>query len=144
MEYRELVMDLFSLPEEYYLAHCISADAHMSAGIAVEFHKRFHLRNKLQEMNLRHPDCVLVGQAFNLITKKKYFHKPTPETFATAVGKMKTLAVAKGVRKIAMPMIGAGLDRLSWGQNRQVIQSAFQDTTIEILVCKLDKKNSRR
>lgn len=27
--------DLFTMPEEYFLAHCISSDAKMGAGIAV-------------------------------------------------------------------------------------------------------------
>ena len=35
MRYREEVRDLFSVPEEYGLVHCISADFAMGKGIVV-------------------------------------------------------------------------------------------------------------
>ena len=41
MEFREEKRDLFSVPDDYYLAHCISADFAMGKGIAVEFNRRF-------------------------------------------------------------------------------------------------------
>ena len=37
---------------------------------------------------------------------------------------------------IAMPQVGAGLDRLSWAKNREIIKDVFMDTDIEILVCR--------
>ena len=43
----EEIRDLFTVPEDYYLAHCISADFGMGKGIVVEFNKRFNLKNKL-------------------------------------------------------------------------------------------------
>ena len=134
MIYKEEKRDLFKVPEDYFLAHCISADAHMSAGIAVEFKRRFQLSG-LQKAGLGFPDCVQRGKVFNLITKQRFFHKPTPAALAIAIGKMKEQAEKQGVKKIAMPMIGAGLDRLPWGQNRETIKRIFQDTEIEILVC---------
>ena len=48
MIYKEEVRDLFSVPEDYYLAHCISADFGMGKGIVVEFNKRFDMKHKLQ------------------------------------------------------------------------------------------------
>jgi hypothetical protein len=48
MIYKEEIRDLFSVSEDYYLAHCISADFALGAGIAVEFVKRFNMRKKLQ------------------------------------------------------------------------------------------------
>lgn len=47
MTYREEIRDLFTDSDEYYLAHCISADFALGAGIAVEFDKRFDMRRKL-------------------------------------------------------------------------------------------------
>lgn len=35
--YREVESDLFKVNKTYYLAHCISADFAMAAGIVVEF-----------------------------------------------------------------------------------------------------------
>ncbi len=48
MEFREEKRDLFSVPEDYYLAHCISADFAMGKGIVVEFNRRFDMKNKLK------------------------------------------------------------------------------------------------
>ena len=47
MNYEEKRKDLFSVSNEYYLAHCISADFALGKGIAVEFNKRFDMRNRL-------------------------------------------------------------------------------------------------
>ena len=41
-----------------------------------------------------------------------------------------------GINKIAMPMIGCGLDKLNWDKVSQIIKETFKDTDIEILVCK--------
>ena len=53
MIYAEEVRDLFSVPEDYYLAHCISADFGMGKGIVVEFNKKFNMKYKLQN---KHPN----------------------------------------------------------------------------------------
>lgn len=83
MIYKEEIRDLFSVPEDYYLAHCISADFGMGKGIVVEFNKRFDMKNKLQSkygsylQKYTNGDCILEGRVFNLITKPQYWSKPT-------------------------------------------------------------------
>ena len=145
MEFREEKRDLFSVPEDYYLAHCISADFAMGKGIVVEFNRRFDMKNKLRahypdyldqwQREKKRSGCILAGRVFNLITKERYFQKPTYETLRGALECMKALCVQKGVRRAAMPVIGCGLDRLAWEQVSAVIQDVFSDTGIEILVC---------
>lgn len=146
MIYNEEVKDLFSVPEDYYLAHCISADFCMGKGIVVEFNKRFNMRTILQS---KYPDfinqwiyngwtyhCILEGRVFNLITKERYFHKPTYETLYGALLTMKQLIGQNNITKIAMPVIGCGLDRLNWDVVKYYIRQVFDDTDVEILVCK--------
>lgn len=41
--------NLFDCPKDYYLAHCISGDYALGAGIAKEFVHRYNMRTKLQE-----------------------------------------------------------------------------------------------
>lgn len=147
MIYREEEKDLFSVSDDYYLAHCISADFGMGKGIVVEFNKRYDMKHLLQK---KYPgyaaqyinynsggDCILEGRVLNLITKEKYFHKPTLATMTTALQKMKEICEQEGIRKIAMPTIGAGLDRLKWADVSARIKNVFEDTNIEILVCRL-------
>lgn len=146
MLYKEEVRDLFSVPEDYYLAHCISADFGMGKGIVIEFNKRFNMKQELQtcfngyleefiENNYK-SDCLLIGRVFNLITKEKYWQKPTYVTMRGALEMMKKLAVENNVKKIAMPVIGCGLDRLKWNKVSEIIKEVFKDTNIEILICK--------
>ena len=42
-----------------------------------------------------------------------------------------------GQTKVAMPLIGCGLDRLEWDKVKTIIAQTFNDTDIEVLVCKL-------
>ena len=47
MIYKEEIRDLFTVAEEYYLAHCISADFGMGKGIVLEFNKRIRHEAKV-------------------------------------------------------------------------------------------------
>ena len=146
MIYQEEIRDLFAVPEDYYLAHCISADYALGAGIAVEFNKRFDMRRKLREnapdyweymqlYNLQ-GECILIERVLNLVTKEKYFHKPTYKSMKQALSMMKVVCTANNITKVAMPIIGCGLDRLQWDKVSKIIKEVFEDTNIEILVCK--------
>lgn len=146
MTYKEEIRDLFTVPEDYYLAHCISADYALGAGIAVEFNKRFDMRRKLREeapdyweymklYNLQ-GECILIERVLNLVTKEKYFHKPTYKSMKQALNMMKRVCEANNITKVAMPIIGCGLDRLQWDKVFNIIIDVFKDTNIEILVCK--------
>lgn len=146
MIYKEEVRDLFSVPEDYYLAHCISADFGMGKGIVVEFNKRFNMKQKITELypdGFRDPDgcyesigCVLIDRVFNLITKKRYYEKPTYYTLEGALYFMREICHDNGIKKVAMPVIGCGLDRLNWNKVSEIIKKTFSDLNIEILVCK--------
>lgn len=147
MRYREEVRDLFSVPEEYGLVHCISADFAMGKGIVVEFNRRFDMKRRLQRGYpdyLDHyrtlesgGDCILEGRVFNLITKERYFHKPTIDTMRAALERMRAICGEAGILHLAMPMIGAGLDRLLWEEVSAQIKSVFRETDVDILVCRL-------
>ena len=146
MIYKEEIRDLFSVPEDYYLTHCISADFGMGKGIAVEFNKHFDMKNKL---HTQYPDyvnqwhrskmighCIHEGRVFNLVTKERYWHKPTYISITYALKHMRTLCYLNNIKKVAMPIIGCGLDRLEWSKVSKIIQTLFEDVDIEILVCK--------
>ena len=47
------------------------------------------------------------------------------------------LRIPSECKKIAMPVIGCGLDRLEWSKVSEIIKEVFEGTDIEILVCKL-------
>ena len=47
MTIREEQRDLFTVPQGYYLAHCISGDYALGAGIAKQFVEVYNMKNKL-------------------------------------------------------------------------------------------------
>ena len=140
MIYSEEKRDLFEVPEDYYLVHCIASDLIMGAGIAVPMQKKFNLRSALKYFeykgaSLDPPTCLLVDRVFNLITKKKSYGKPTLQSLQKSLDVMKEMTVAKNIKKIAMPKIGCGLDRLQWADVSGYLKDIFKDSDIEILVC---------
>ena len=142
MEYSEQAQDLFAVPESYSLAHCISADAEMGAGIAKAFASRFPELSILKEAAPENKvgSCIRVGRVLNLITKEKYWQKPTYESVESALQSMLSVCKAEGIKKVAMPRIGSGLDKLDWPKVSALIQKVFTGSGVEILVCvKLEK-----
>jgi len=138
MIYTELYKDLFTVDKSYYLAHCIASDFRMGAGIAVQFQRKFSLRNKLIQVGKENTfpgSCVLIGRILNLITKSRSSGKPTYETLKSSLLKMRVLCTSFNITKIAMPKIGCGLDRLQWGKVKEMLFEIFNDMDIEILVC---------
>lgn len=139
MIYREIYGDLFQVDKKYYLAHCISADFALGKGIAVEFNKRFNMKQKLHNqflVNADYPTCCMIDNVFNLVTKEKYWHKPTYQTLREALVDMCKHIERYDIKYVAMPMIGAGLDRLEWSKVSDLIQDVFKDIDVEILVVK--------
>ena len=145
MKYEERIQDLFETPAEYCLAHCISADFVMGKGIVVEFNKRFGIKKLLKQICPNYMaewvsegltfDFIPTGRAFNLITKTKYSDKPTYDTLRGALEAMRDHCIRYNKKKIAMPVIGCGLDKLEWDKVSAIIREVFENTDIEILVC---------
>ena len=75
--------DLFSAPASASLAHCISADCKLGAGIAKIFGQRFGRVDQLKSMNVMVGEvaAILVNNRFvyNLVTKERFWEKPTYE-----------------------------------------------------------------
>jgi hypothetical protein len=120
----EIDGDLFvDAPPSAALAHCVGSDFKMGAGLAVEFKKRFGEQELLRDLHLR-PGSVAkrpqrdrhTGQlqryVFHLVTKPKSANcLPRPPEFRCAVRAMARECVRLKIDTVAMPKIGAGLDR---------------------------------
>ena len=135
--------NLFSVEGQgYYFAHCISADFALEQGIARQFNRRYDMRNKLiaQEgpFTRKQPNCILIDNVFNLVTKKFKYNKPTYDTIETSLRMMKEVCIEKGITKIAIPKIGCGLDKLNWNSVENKIHKVFRSTDIEIRVINID------
>ena len=109
MKITEVKRDLFTVdPKEYVFAHCISADCKRGAGIAVPMAGKFHLHDMKEDLkNLEALDWLKVGETLyyngvcNLITKERYFHKPTIGSMWMCLNSMKDELPT--IKKIAQP-----------------------------------------
>ena len=140
MQLIEAKQNIFNAPDDWYFAHCISRDATMGAGIAKEFVKRFPKLKILQKSpsyNSSVGTCMKVGRVFNLITKEKYWQKPTYNSLKHSLVALKIDLRLHKVDKLTMPRIGCGLDRLEWGKVKPIIEEVFEDMDIKIVVCYL-------
>jgi len=148
MEIKEVKQDLFGLDEKYALAHCMSYDCAMGAGIAVEFNRRFkgmkdYILGYTSKYEIKFPTVMVWNTpdedriVFNLITKLNYWNKPTYKQITHCIVEMKNICRLRKVKYLAMPKIGCGLDRLKWEKVREIIEETFKDLDIEIVVCYL-------
>ena len=142
MEYIEKHMDLFDIRDpNIWFVQCISADFACGKGIAVEFERRFGTKQELRKSyrpNTWNGNgyCLTTSHVLNLVTKARYYIKPSEKTMRTALEALRDIVVAYGIKSIAMPKIGCGLDQLEWAVGSCMIQQIFADVNdLEIVVC---------
>ena len=147
MTFAEKEQDIFELSnkDNYYFVQCISSDFKMGKGIALEFNKVFNCKNELVKefKNFKWENtgrCIKAKDSivFHLITKNRYWDKPTYRTLKESLMELKTLCLEQNIKKLVMPKIGCGLDKLQWNTVKENIIKIFNDTDIEILICYLD------
>jgi O-acetyl-ADP-ribose deacetylase (regulator of RNase III) len=153
----EIDGDLFDdAPPTAALAHCCGSDFAMGAGIAVEFKKRFGDQKLLRDLRLR-PGSVatrpqrdrnsglLQRYVFHLVTKPRSANcLPRPAEFRGAVRALARECVKLKIDTVAMPQIGAGLDRQPWNWARRIILQEFAGIDIDILVFLRPSERPRR
>jgi hypothetical protein len=133
--------DLFTMPQGYYLAHCISADFSLGAGIAKAFDSVYNMKFKLfknyPDYEYKFGDALLVDNVFNLVTKNKCWHKPTYESLRESLEMVREQLDFLDITKLAMPKIASGLDRLEWTKVYEIICEVFEDADVEIVICEI-------
>ncbi|CAF4374547.1 unnamed protein product [Rotaria sp. Silwood2] len=138
LKYQEVQGNLFSASSTISLAHCVSTDMNMSKGIATQFRNQFGRIDDLKRQNIGVGGCAYIyvenRHVFYLITKQRYFHKPTLKTLEASLISMRDLCIQNNINQLAMPCIGCGLDKLQWSQVKELIQSIFGQVDIEITI----------
>ena len=128
--------DLFQTPEWMPLAHCISQDARMGKGIAVQFQNLFNLREEIQNSNPQVGSVVPIwrGQRLicNLITKKKCFHKPALQDIFSSLTSLRSFMFAERLTVIGIPRLAAGLDGVPLQVVISMLTEVFWNTPVTI------------
>ncbi|XP_061218993.1 ADP-ribose glycohydrolase OARD1 isoform X1 [Neopsephotus bourkii] len=130
--------DLFTCPPQDALAHCISEDCRMGAGIARLFKEKFGGVQELLAQQKKTGEVAVLQRddryIYYLITKKKASHKPTYDSMRKSLEAMKAHSLNNGVTDISMPRIGCGLDGLDWNKVSAILEEVFEGTDIKITV----------
>jgi hypothetical protein len=128
------------------LAHCVGADFVMGAGLAVEFRERFghveelraghHRPGTVAAVPLLQPGSNNIDRyVFHLVTKPtSRYCLPRWWELIYAVRELARLCKELKIKTVAMPQIGAGLDRQQWWKVRRVIEIEFAGADTEVLV----------
>ena len=77
----------------------------------------------------------MVDRVFSLVTKERYYQKPTYGSMEQALLSLAEMCDTHDVKILAMPHIGCGLDQLEWGEVKPLIYNAFAGMRTRIIVC---------
>lgn len=135
--------DLFAADDLPGLAHGCNCAGAMGAGIAVEFKRRwpdmYEAYRRLCAEGRFQPGDVFVWEApdrvvFNLGTQRTWRTKATLEAIEASLRRTLELAAEKGVARIGVPRIGAGLGGLPWADVRAVLERVAADAPTTLVV----------
>ena len=143
---RQVIGDLFTCQDS--LAHCVSEDFKMSAGIAKIFRDKFKRVDELTSQCKQKGEVAVLDEGdryiYYLVTKRRYFNKPTLFDLKSSLIDLKKHALQNDVKRIGMPLIGCGLDKLKWYDVEKLVREVFKNTHIAITVYKLENGEDKR
>lgn len=123
------------------LAHCVSADLAMKKGIARQIKEKFSHGAEVMIPKAK------VGQfamwkyegryIFHLITKNKYYEKPTMDALWSSVIRLKQFMSQHNITLLAVPKLACGLDRMLWTDIEPILKKTFEDSGILVIVYSL-------
>lgn len=139
--------------KKYVIAHCISADCAMGAGVVVPIMRNHpDLKKSCKEYSFGKNKQVVghayryqdnEGVVYNLFSKYSVRHKAGVgisvqqyhEQLKQCLLDMKRQMIENDEKYLAIPQIACGLDRCKWSDVSKIIEEVFKDSDIEILVC---------
>ena len=134
MELKEINGDLFSCVSS--IGHCISNDFKMGKGIAKQFKTKYPKICESSNYFGSHLAVFNVENRFiyNLITKEKFWQKPTYTSLRVSLEQMKGHIEMHKVKCIGLPAIGCGLDKLNWKIVKNLIREIFKNVPVKIKI----------
>jgi hypothetical protein len=137
MTITEVKGDLFSSNET--LAHCVSKDFKMGAGIAVLFKQKFGIVDTKNRIGKDVGDIVVIDRntdnnryIIHMITKEYYYGKPTYGSLKSCLLKLYEACKNLNIAKLSIPKIGCGLDKLEWHKVKKILEVIFLDVDVDV------------
>ena len=120
------------------LGHCVSQDLRMSRGIARQFRERFGRIPELLCQRARVGEIAVLQHdhrfLYYLVTKKKFYQKPTLYTVRSSLLAMREHMIAHGVQTAALPRVATGLDRVPWLEIKRELEEIFELAPLTVVV----------
>lgn len=134
--------NLFDYEKDCALAISIGADFNFYGSLTKFFQARYGTRDELRQ---RFPQyqwngkgyCLVTNNnhVFNLITKSRYFEKPTLANLREALVSMRDICLTRGITKIAMPRYR----EIEWQEVKDIIVDVFMGFELDIRIVYLDE-----
>ena len=124
-------------------AFCASSDFANQKGFAAAVTRQYPALQNLQTMILtRLPPGSLIACfdhstkkfIYNLVTKRKFFHRSSYDTLQMSLLAMKRHMARHNIREIGIPRLGSGYDKLHWPTVFSLLYQTFSDSNIKIII----------
>ena len=135
--YQEVIANVFDSGDS--IAHCVSDDFRLSTGIARHFKRKFPSKYP-SDLNRSYtplwPQWLPETRRYlyHLVTKQKFFNKPTYSKLRASLERMRTHAESNNISKISMPCIGTALDQSNWDKVKLLIKETFRTSPVQVVL----------
>lgn len=128
--YREVMGDILRV-KDGAVAHCITSDYTLGAGLAKALDKKYSLKGTLNNIGSHiYPDCLVIEDSdltiFNLVTKGTRYSTVDYNDLKECLVSMKEIIKDKGIKKVYVPKLGCGRDKLDWNIVKKMLKELFE------------------
>ena len=125
------------------IAHCVSSDFAMGKGLASTIARCYPELQELRKLPINtFPSGSLVTYfdqhhqrfIYNLVTKRRFFHKPTYETLELGLQALKQHLKRHNIQELAIPKLGCGYDQLHWPKVFSILFKVFSGSNLTITI----------
>ena len=126
----------------YSFAHCISSDLAMAKGLARQVKSWYPADPSL--IRVKYPpdigsvliyfDPISERYIFSLVTKFRYYHKPTYESVLASLYELREIVIDAGISHLSLPKLASGYDKLDFNIIFELICQVFDPLPITIYI----------
>ncbi|KAL4083611.1 hypothetical protein QTP88_028927 [Uroleucon formosanum] len=134
----EVSGNIFEMDPSISLACCVSADFEMTHGVAVQMRRKFGNLTQLRRLQKKVTEVASLEitdrNIFYLITKEKFWQKPTCEDIFQSLQNLKKICQERKVTRLACPRLAIDRDGIKWETVRSMLYYTFRNSEIEIKI----------
>ena len=130
--------NILCAPPQFVLAHCISENLKLGAGLAKTLESKFKIRELIRaqphHVGTAVPTYSKGRCIYNLVTKQHHCHYPRLEDIERSLQALKSEMLRRGHFYLAIPELACGLDGQHLADICRIIDSVFASSGIQIVM----------